>query len=344
MSRIFLFVAFFLLSGVAAAQSIGMGSQRQINGQVRVNGRPGPQGIQVLLDRSRGRDTSFSGGTGELGNIMTDAQGKFVFEQVEGDSRFGDGKVYVVTVRFPGYVSAHQIVDLTASPRGYVNFDLQRDASKDSPNVPEEGPGGAISAKQPSSPEAREAVGKGEDLLLQQRDAKGSIGYFKKALKLDPQFVPGYLLLGTAYMQTGEYTEAESAFEKASKVDGMNAIALIGIGAALNNQQRWADAQKPLLRGLELKPDSVEGHYETARGLWAMGHWQEAEPHVAKAIALNKSYPGPHVLMGNIYLRRRNANSALDEYREYLKLDPQGAQAGEVRKMVEKIEKALGAH
>jgi tetratricopeptide (TPR) repeat protein len=273
---------------------------------------------------------------------MTDAQGKFVFERVEGDSRYGDGKVYVVSIRFPGYLPAHQIVDLTANPRGYVNFDLRRDTSKDAPNVPEEGPGGAISAKQPSSPEAQAALGKGEELLLEKHDAKGSIEYFKKAVKLDPHFVPGNLLLGTAYMQTGAYAEAQSAFEKAAKIENSNAIALIGIGAALNEQQRWEEAQKPLLRGLELKPDSAEGQYEAARGLWALNRWQEAEPHVLKAIALNKDYPGPHVLMGNIYLRHRNANSALDEYREYLRLDPQGEQAGEVKKMVSKIEKALG--
>src|SRR6266850_1348687 len=114
MSRFYLILALFFLSSAAVAQTISMGTQRQINGQVRVAGRPGPQGIQVLLDRARGRDTSFAGGTGELGNIMTDAQGKFVFEHFDDDSRFGDGKIYVVSIRFPGYRSAHQIVDLTA--------------------------------------------------------------------------------------------------------------------------------------------------------------------------------------------------------------------------------------
>jgi len=346
MSRAFyLLSAFLLLTGFAAAQSGG--TSRQISGQVRVDGRPGPQGIQVLLDRSRGRDTSFAGGAGEFGNIMTDAQGKFVFEHFDDDSRFGDGKIYVVSVRFPGYLSAHQIVDLTANPRGYVNFDLRRDTVKDAPNVPnvpnvpDEGPGGAISARQPSSPEAQAALGKGEELLLQKGDARGSVEYFKKAVTLDPQFVPGYLLLATAYLQTGSYPEAQSVFEKASKVDPTNAIALIGIGAALNEQQKWEEAQGPLLRGLVLNPGSAEGHYEAGRGLYALGRWQEAQPHAIKAIELNKSYPGPHVLMGNIYLRNRNANSALDEYREYLKLDPQGDQAAEVKKMVTRIEKAL---
>lgn len=341
MSRAFCLLSAILLSAGFAAAQVG-GTSRQISGQVRVDGRPGPQGIQVLLDRSRGRDSSFAGGSGEFGNIMTDAQGKFVFEHFDDDSRFGDGKIYVVSIRFPGYRSAHQIVDLTANPRGYVNFDLQRDTSRDAPNIPDEGPGGAISARQPSSPEAQAALGKGEELLLQKGDAKGSIEYFKKAVKLDPQFVPGYLLLATAYLQTGSYPEAQSVFEKASKVDPSNAIALIGIGAALNEQQKWEEAQKPLLKGLALKPDSAEGHYEAGRGLYALGRWQEAQPHAIKAIELNKSYPGPHVLLGNIYLRNRNANSALDEYREYLKLDPQGDQAAEVKKMVGRIEKALG--
>jgi TolA-binding protein len=46
--------------------------------------------------------------------------------------------------------------------------------------------------------------------------------------------------------------------------------------------------------------------------------------------------------MGNIYLRERDANSALKEFQEYLRLDPQGQQAPAVQQMVAKIQNALG--
>jgi Flp pilus assembly protein TadD len=142
-------------------------------------------------------------------------------------------------------------------------------------------------------------------------------------------------------MQLQEWGDAKSAFEKATKLEPANASAYLGIGAAMNQEQDFTGAQKPLLRSLELNANSAEGHYELGRSLWAQGKWQEAEPHVHKAITISKDFAPSHVLMGNIYLRRRDANSAMSEFQEYLRLDPQGEHAEAVKQMVSKIQKAL---
>jgi hypothetical protein len=49
----------------------------------------------------------------------------------------------------------------------------------------------------------------------------------------------------------------------------------------------------------------------------------------------------PHALLGNILLREQDAQGALDEYHEYLRLEPFGSMAPAVREVVEKLEKAL---
>lgn len=337
----FFAVLLALLASSSYAQSIGSFGGKHINGQIRIEGQAAPQGVLVLLDRARGRDASFVSGSGELGNTMTDSRGKFNFDNIDGGQEHPEGKVYVVTIRYPGYRSATQVVDLTASPFGMVNIDLKRDASKDSPNVPGGGPGTMISAKQPSSGRAQEELAKGEELLIQKRDPRASIKNFKKVLELDPQYAPGYVLLGTAHMQLQEWGDAKSAFEKATKLEPANASAYLGIGAAMNQEQDFTGAQKPLLRCLELNANSAEGHYELGRSFWAQGKWQEAEPHVRKAISISKDFAPSHVLMGNIYLRRRDAHSAMSEFQEYLHLDPQGEHAEAVKQMISKIQKAL---
>jgi tetratricopeptide (TPR) repeat protein len=145
-------------------------------------------------------------------------------------------------------------------------------------------------------------------------------------------------------MQLQEWGDAKSAFEKAVKLEPNNAAALLGIGAASNQQQDFSGAQKPLLRSLELNKDSAEAHYELGRSLWALGKWQDAEPHARKAIAIKKDFAPAHVLMGNIYLRHRDANAALTEFQDYLRLDPEGQHAEAVKEMVSKIQKALEHH
>src|SRR5258707_974133 len=128
-------------------------------------------------------------------------------------------------------------------------------------------------------------------------------------------------------------------FPKATPPD--NAQAFLGLGSALNEQHDYAGAQKALEHSLDLKPDSAEAHYELARTLGALGKWAAAEPHARRAIESNRDYAGPHALMGNVYLDQQDPQSALAEFREYLRLDPQGSLALSVKQTVTEIEKAL---
>ncbi len=317
-------------------------SPRQIDGVVRLEGRTVP-GVLVLLDYAPNTD-SIPAATGELGRTMTDSSGKFRFNLVSLSGVGGQRPLFAVSAHYVGFKDAFQVVDMSSVPHGSANLDLHRDTSKDQPAVPPGGPGAAVAAHQPASPEAADALRKGQELLLEKHDLKGSIESLKKAVKLDPQFVPAELLLGTAYIQHGDWAEAQSAFEKATKIEPGNAQALLGLGVALNAQQNFGGAQKTLQRSLELDPKSAEAQYELGKCYWGMGKWQEAEPHAVQAIALNKDFPPAHVLMGNIHLRKRDAASALREFGEYLRLDPQGPLAQPTRGMVERLQKAIGQH
>jgi len=198
-------------------------------------------------------------------------------------------------------------------------------------------------AKRRTPPEMEEAINRGRELLFQKQDAKASIEEFKKAIKLDPWYGQGYLLLGLAQMQLQHWSEAQWAFEEAAKVEPGNAQAYLGTGAALNEQKDYAGAQKALEHSLDLQPDSAEAHYELARSLCALGKWEAAEPHASRAIEINKDYAGPHVLMGNIYLQQEEPDAALAEFKEYLRLDPKGSLASSVKEMISQLEKALAA-
>jgi len=60
-----------------------------------------------------------------------------------------------------------------------------------------------------------------------------------------------------------------------------------------------------------------------------------------KALTLNPDMAPAHVLIGNSMLRKRNAPAALQEFREYLRLAPQGEFAPGTRAAVERLEKGL---
>ena len=196
--------------------------------------------------------------------------------------------------------------------------------------------------KRRSTPEVEDAMAKGEELLFKKHDARASLDEFKRAAKLDPWYGQAYMLQGLAQMQLQQWSDAQWAFEEATKVEPGNAKAYLGAGSALNEQKNYLEAQKALQHSLEIRPDSAEAHYELARSLWGMGKWQAAEPHVRQAIALNKDYAGPHALMGNIYLQQEDAEAALAEFQECLRLDPEGSLAPSVKEIIAQIKKALG--
>jgi tetratricopeptide (TPR) repeat protein len=107
-----------------------------------------------------------------------------------------------------------------------------------------------------------------------------------------------------------------------------------------NQEKKYEEAEKALSHGLELSPDSIEGHYELAKTYRALGKWQEAEPHAQKTVSMNPNLAPVPVLLGNIALRKNDPQAALKEFKEYLRLDPNGALAAGVQPMVSRIEQA----
>jgi hypothetical protein len=62
---------------------------------------------------------------------------------------------------------------------------------------------------------------------------------------------------------------------------------------------------------------------------------------VKRALALNPSLAGAHLLKGNLLLRVSRTADALVEFGEYLRLEPTGPFVAETRALVDKIKKAI---
>ncbi len=300
----------------------------QIHGQVRItNGPTAPQGITVSLEAAR---------AGLIAQTQTDSHGNFSFSQIPLET-------YIIKVRYPGYEELSREVNLTFSPTAYEVIELKPlPKDREKTQVPPRGPGDSVSVHALNVPEgAQKELEKGQKLLLDEKDSKGSIAHFLKAVQIHPSFAPAYTLLGTAYMDQKKWKEAQAALEKAISLDETSAPAYLALGFCHNLQGQFAFAEKPLVRGLELDPKAAQGHYELGRAYWALGRWPDAERHARKAEELAPDFAPTYVLMGNIMLRKRDAHAALKEFQEYLHREPKGPLAAPTREMVAKIEKAL---
>ena len=109
----------------------------------------------------------------------------------------------------------------------------------------------------------------------------------------------------------------------------VNNLAELKQGQAIDGTQ---DGVREAARGFQ---------FELGRAYLGLGRWDAAGQHVAKANQLRPDDPQQHVVLGNIMLRERNADGALKEFQEALRLDPKGPIAEPTRQVIARIEAAI---
>ena len=304
----------------------------EINGQVRfAEGGAPAQNVLVRLE-------SYDGG-GSISESFTDRLGKFRFSGLQPAQ-------YSIRVRQSGYRDAQQNIDMQTTSRGLVLLQLTQETDGSTTTVVS-----TIDANVP--PAAQKEFDKGVAALAEGGNNKIAVAVkcFEKAIALYPKFVEARLKLGTAYMDLGQWENAEQALLATIEADPKTANALFALSEIYLRQNKIAEAEKVLVQGLALEDHSYLGHLNLARVYWekarvikdltqARPSLEKAYEEVKRALTLNPNVAGAHLLKGNLLLRVSRTADALIEFDEYLRLEPNGPFAAETRALVEKIKKA----
>jgi len=255
---------------------------------------------------------------------------------------------YTITVRAPGYIEQRQDVELLTSPSANLQFQLRSDGSAKPATSGSIGVDSSVPAaakKEFDQAAALAATAKKESL-------EESVRHLEKAVSIYPQFVQANLMLGTAYMDLGQWEKAEQTLKRTVNLDPKAANALFALGELYLRQKKDEEAEKTLLQGLQIEDRSSQAHLSLARVYWSMASkikddaqarpdLEKAYDQVKKALELNPNLGQAHLLKGNLLLRVRRVADAQHEFEEYLRLEPKGAFAEQARATVEKIKKAL---
>lgn len=123
--------------------------------------------------------------------------------------------------------------------------------------------------------------------------------YFEQAIREDPQYAPVYVALAAASDQP---EEAEAYALKALKYDDTISAAHLVVGAIrLVCDRNWRDAEREILRAIELNPSSAAAHQEYGFLLDTAGRLDEGMKEFERAQELDPA--GDH-LSGAFYSRR----------------------------------------
>ena len=243
---------------------------------------------------------------------------------------------YKIVVNAPGYRPAQQDADLQVVARVYLVFELTSDSAKNTSGLPLLTD--VIDARVPAV--AREAFNNGRGALTK-KSYREAVGHFERAVFAYSNFFEAQLLLGIAFMDLKEWDNAEKALLRAVEIKPDNGNAKIYLGEVYWRQKRHSEAEQTLREGLKLDEKSWHGHFTLGRLYWDMGEVAKAGGPIGKTLQLRPELAEAHLLAGNILLRVNQRERALLEYREYLRLAPKGEFVSQVQELVRKVEKSL---
>jgi tetratricopeptide (TPR) repeat protein len=158
-------------------------------------------------------------------------------------------------------------------------------------------------ALQAASPQAAEHMQAGI-AADKERKFDTAIAEFKKATEIDPSLGDGFIALGQAYMESGEYGSAIPALKHALEL-----------------------AKQSVATLLAAYPDSARAHQAMAENYYVLRRMQDAEKEYQEALKLRPGLPEAHLALGLVYAGAFQWPKAEEQFRQQVKLQPGNAEA-----------------
>jgi tetratricopeptide (TPR) repeat protein len=276
-----------------------------------------------LFDRHRdmGLPTSFL--LDVNGNIAKIYQGELQLDHVESDFRHIPKTAAERMARglpFEGVSGTYDVGRNYLSfgavfyERGYLEQaeEFFRFAEKDDPNGAEPLYGlGSVYLEQKKSKEARECF---------ERTVKATADY--------PATLPNaWNNLGILSAREGNTEEAIGYFQKALAINPEHAVALQNLGNAYRQKKDWYAARKTLEHALAVNPDDAEANYGLGMVYAQQNDTGRAYEFLNKALTARPVYPEALNNLGILYLRTGRAEEAKKSFAESIRVAPEFEQA-----------------
>jgi TolB-like protein/DNA-binding winged helix-turn-helix (wHTH) protein/Tfp pilus assembly protein PilF len=162
-----------------------------------------------------------------------------------------------------------------------------------------------------------------------------ALGYFQKAIAIDPGYAPAYSGLADSYLSLGASSivgglpprqampEAKAAALKALQIDDALAEAHTSL-AMVHLLYDWdlAACEKEFRRAIELDPNYTPAHHWYSHCLLPLGRTEESLAESKRALELEPLQLVVGLHLGWHYLYARQYDQAIEQFRKTLELDP----------------------
>ncbi len=144
----------------------------------------------------------------------------------------------------------------------------------------------------------------------------------QKAVEMNPDLPEGYFNLANLLVQTGKAQEAEPVLAKALAVDPYDAAAYDLSGQVMAMKREMAGALYNFQKAVRLRPGYPPYLYDHALALVQAGQYDQAKTQVQAAIQADPNYAEAREVLGALYTRENQPESAIKEYRQAIAIRP----------------------
>ena len=325
-SRSLLLLLYMLLCAGLHAQQAN--NATTLIGQLRVTrfGAP-PMRVLVKLERSGA----------QVGEAYSDAEGKFSFDDLPAN-------LYHIVVQQEGYLPVEMAVPINPATQHtvYVHVELipedkpadatQSTMKGSNPSMVDEA---ALGDKYPK--EAKKQYEKGTKA---QREGKSSeaIEHYEKALAVAPGMYFARNNLGSLYLESQKFGEAEKEFRKVVAENQADANAYFNLGNVYLITGRLNEASDSIQEGFKRQPQSGFGQFLMGSLLITKGDTHQAEQRFRDALKDDPGLANAHLALVNLYIRQNRREDAVAELSLFLKQFPDSNFAPHARELLGKLQ------
>lgn len=118
-----------------------------------------------------------------------------------------------------------------------------------------------------------------------------AISLYEEMLRLDPDYAPGYINLGTIHFHLRQFVRAEELYRLATEKDPGYVLAFFDLGNVLDELERPDESIAAYQRAVELAPRYADAHYNLALAFERKGERRAALRHWEAYVKLDKCGP-----------------------------------------------------
>ena len=134
--------------------------------------------------------------------------------------------------------------------------------------------------------------------------------------------------------------DALTFWKRASEQDATWAMPLNGIGLIYNEKKNYQTARSFLLEAIRREPQFALPYNNIATSYFYEKNDAQAEGYYRQAIERAPQWPRPHAWLGDIAMRRKDFNMAVQEYQATLDMDPSGTSGIDINTIRQRLEQA----